>query len=315
MDDRVNPQMRAARERMDAAAAALPPISMVPPFEESRAINDRLSMMWVPGGPAMRRTEDRWVAVRGRRILCRLHHAVEESAPLPALVWFHGGGWVWSSIDTHDRLVREYAAGAGFAAVSVDYALSPEARFPQAVLECAAVVRHLAGHSAEWGIDPGRIVLGGDSAGGNLAFATALLLRDSGGPALRGLLTPYPVTDRDFTTPSYTEFAEGYGLTRAAMQAYWALYAPGEADAHNPLVAPLRADLRGLPPTLVQLAALDVLRDDGARMAERLREAGVDVTLEESAGMLHGFMRLMEGVDEAGAAVARAAQWLRRIAA
>ena len=261
----------------------------------------------------MAASSERWVFARGRRVLCRMHRPVEAET-LPVLIWFHGGGWVWSSIDTHDRLVREYAAAGGVATINVDYALSPEAKFPQALFECAEVVRRIAEDAEDWGIDPARILVGGDSAGGNLAFATALLLRDTGGPALRGILSPYPVCDAGCDTPSYREFDEGFGLTRAAMQAYWELYTRDPADRVNPLASPLRADLRGLPPVLIQVAALDVLRDDGLALARKLAEAGVDVTVETCPGVLHGFMRLSGAVGVARDAIARAGEWLRRIA-
>jgi acetyl esterase len=304
--------MRAARRKMDEQAAALPPVLTTEPLGPHRIVNEQLAMMWGEGGPAMAETSDRWIAARGRRVLCRLLRP-RLDARLPVLVWFHGGGWVFHSVDTHDRLVREYAAGADMAIVSVDYALAPEARFPRAVEECAEVVRVLAG--VDWGFDGGRIVLGGDSAGGNLALATALLLRDTGGPKLSGLLTPYPVTDADFTSPSYVEFAEGYGLTTAAMQAYWNLYLRDAADRLDPLAAPLRADLAGMPPTLIQLAELDVLRSDGERLAEKMRAAGVDVTLQTFKGVLHGFVRLTQAVAKSRQAVADAAAWLRTLTA
>ena len=307
---RWDPEMRQARAIMDAEAAKYPPVLPQEPFDAHRQVNDTLNMIWARGGPVMADTADRWVFARGRRVLCRLHRPRRDKV-LPVLVWFHGGGWVWSSVDTHDRLVREYAEGGEVAIVSVDYALSPEARFPQAVLECAAVVRHLAAHAPAWGIDPARILLGGDSAGGTLALAAALALRDGGGPALSGLLCAYPVTDCDFESPSYREFAEGFGLTRAAMQAYWNLYTRDPADRLNPLAAPLRGNQTGLPPTLIQVAELDVLRSDGERMAEAMRRDGVDVTLETYAGVLHGFMRLSSAVGKSRAAIASASAWLR----
>lgn len=314
MDERMNPDMRAARQRIEAAAAELPPVTLSGPLDASRAINDRLNLLWVEGGPVMHATSERWVFARGRRIQCRMHRPVADPT-LPVLVWFHGGGWVWSSIDTHDRLVREYAAAGRIAVFNVDYALSPEAKFPQALFECVDVVRAIAANAADWGIDPARILVGGDSAGGNLALATALLLRDTGGPSLAGILTAYPVTAADFTTASYHEFAEGYGLTRASMEAYWGLYTRDEADRRNPLAAPLLADPTGLPPVLIQIAELDVLRDDGAAMAERLIAAGVDTTFETCPGVLHGFMRLTGAVGEARDAIARAGKWLGRVTA
>jgi acetyl esterase len=306
-------QMRVVKQRQDALAAAHPPVT-VTNAAASRKVSETLTLVWAEGGPEMAVTEDRWIAVRGRRVLCRLHRP-NTAEILPVLVWFHGGGWVFSSIDTHDRLVREYAAAGQVATVSVDYALSPEAKFPQALFECAEVVRALADQAPAWGIDPARMAVGGDSAGGNLALATALLLRDAGGPALRGVLTAYPVTAADFSTSSYTEFAEGFGLTRAGMQAYWGAYTRDPADRLNPLAAPLLADVTGLPPTLIQLAELDVLHEDGRRLATKMQAAGVETTLEICPGVLHGFMRLSGHVDVARDAIARAGAWLRKIMA
>ena len=161
---------------------------------------------------------------------------------------------------------------APVAVVSVDYALSPEAKFPQALEECAAVVRFVSEHGADWGLDPARIFVGGDSAGGNLALATALLLRDTGGPALTGILANYPVSDSRLDTPSYREFgAGGYGLTTERMAFYWSVYVPHDIDRLHPLAAPLRADLTGLPPVMVLLAELDVLRSEGEALVAKLR--------------------------------------------
>jgi acetyl esterase len=222
-DHRLDPDMQALLAEQAAAAAKHPPVRLEVPLDPHRAVNDALSMRLAEGGPRLAESTDRWVAARGRRIFCRVHRPRTDRT-LPVLVYFHGGGWVWASVDTHDRLVREYAAGAEVAAVNVDYTLSPEARFPQAVEECAAVVRHLAAHGAEWGLDGSRILLGGDSAGGNLSLATALLLRDSGGPALSGVLATYPVCDSRLDTPSYQEFGTGFALTREKMALSWISY-------------------------------------------------------------------------------------------
>jgi acetyl esterase len=307
-----DPDMRAARDLMELAAAKYPPVQVAEPLDDHRRVNDTLQLVWARGGPAMAMTEDLWVFAHGRRVLCRLHRPT-AAGTLPALVWFHGGGWVWSSIDTHDRLVRELAAASGLAAISVDYALSPEARFPQALLECVGVLRRLAAEADGWGIDPARIVVGGDSAGGNLALAAALMLRDEGGPTLGGILAVYPVTELGADTASYRDFAEGYGLTAEAMRTYRDLYLRDPGDRTNPLAAPARADLASLPPTLIQLAELDVLRCDGEILAERMRAAGVDVTLETYPGVLHGFMRLSEAVGAARTGIASAGAWLRRV--
>jgi acetyl esterase len=271
-------------------------------------ISEKLALAWVDAEPVMAETREYWVLAQGRRVQCRVHRP-RTDRKLPVLVWFHGGGWVLHSIDTHDGLAREYAAAAEVAVVSVDYALAPEARFPKALLECASVVRQLA--DMDWGVDASRIVLGGDSAGGNLAFATALALRDSGGPALRGILALYPVVDCDFTLPSYQEYATGFGMTGASMHVFWDLYARDAADRLNPLASPLRANLAGMPRTLLQLAELDVLRSEGELMADKLRKAGADVTLQQYSGVLHGFVRLARFVAKARLAVDDAAVWLR----
>ena len=310
---RWDPEMRAAKQAMDAAAAQFPPVQLAEPLDQHRAVNEALQLAWARGGPPMEMTEDLWIFARGRRVLCRLHRP-RATGVLPVLVWFHGGGWVWASVDTHDRLVRELAAAGGVAVVSVDYALAPEAKFPQALLECVGVVRRLAAEAEAWGLDPSRLLLGGDSSGANLALATALVLREAEGPRPAGLLAVYPVTEPDFESPSYREFAEGYGLTTAAMRGYWDAYLRDAADRANPLAAPGRADLTGLPPTLIQLAELDVLRSDGENLATRLEAAGVECTRITYPGVLHGFMRLTEAVAAARIAVSDAGTWLRRVA-
>ncbi|HSU05797.1 MAG TPA: alpha/beta hydrolase [Acetobacteraceae bacterium] len=311
MHPKIDPDMRALLEQQAAEAAKYPPIRLEVPLEPHRVVNNILSMRLGVGGPDMADSADRWVDACGRRIFCRVHRPGTDRL-LPALVYFHGGGWVWGSVDTHDRLAREYAVGGGVGVVNVDYALSPEARFPQAAEECAAVVRHVVAHGAEWGLDGSRILIGGDSAGGNLALATALLLRDTGGPALRGILASYPVCDSRLDTRSYQEFGTGFSLTREKMAFYWSVYVPHAADRLHPLAAPLRAELAGLPPVRVQLAELDVLRSEGEALADRLRAAAVPVEYEVFAGMPHGFVRATGFVQKSRDAMAAATGWMRR---
>jgi acetyl esterase len=307
----MDPEMAQFQREGEEYAKNFPPVRVAIPLDPHRAVNDLLVMRIATGGPAMAETIDRWVAARGRRILCRVHRPRTDRL-LPVLIYFHGGGWVWSSIDTHDRLAREYSSAGEVAVVSVDYALSPEAKFPQALEECTAVTRYVSSHGAEWGLDPSALFVGGDSAGGNLALATALLLRDTGGPALRGVVAVYPVCDSAMDTASYREFGTGWGLTVERMAFYWDVYLPHAADRHHPLAAPLRADLAGLPPVLVQLAELDVLRSEGEALAAKLRAAGVTVELEIFPGVLHGFMRAMATVGKAREAVEKAAAFMRR---
>ena len=314
MTERSNwdPEMAAFTAAGEQEAKAYPPIRLEIPLEPHRRTNDALSMRTASGGPVLPDVSDRWVAARGRKIFCRVYRPRTDGI-LPVMVWFHGGGWVWASVETHDRLCREYAEAAGIAVVSVDYALSPEAKFPQAVEECAAVVRYIGAHGAAWGLDGSRILVGGDSAGGNLCLATSLLLRDQGGPALKGIVAYYPVCDSKFDTPSYQAFgAGGYGLNRQRMEFYWSVYATHEADRSHPLAAVLRADLSGLPPVLVHLAELDVLRSEGETLIEKLRAAGVTVEAETFPGLVHGFVRAGEFVGKAREAMAKATAFITR---
>ena len=206
------------------------------------------------------------------------------------MVHFHGGGWIQSSIDTHDRLAREYAAAGDVAVVSVDFALSPEARFPQAVEECAAVVRYLSDNGSAWNVDGSRILLGGDSAGRQSRpdHRAAVARQRRAGSA--GIQASYPVCDARLDTPSYQSYgAGGYGLTLEQMSAVWRWYVPHEADRMHPLAAPLRAYLTGLPPVLMVLAEMDVLRSEGEALIAKLLTAGVPVDTETFSGVCHGF--------------------------
>lgn len=310
---RWDPEMAAFTAAMEAEAAKHPPIRVELPLEPHRRVNDLLGMLTASGGPEMAERVDRIVEARSRRIFCRVYRPTDDRV-LPTLVYFHGGGWVWANVDTHDRMVREYAAAGQICVVSVDYALSPEAKFPQALEECAAVVRFVAERGPDWGLDPVRIVLGGDSAGGNLALATALLLRDTDGPPLRGILANYPVSDSRFDTDSYREFgAGGYGLNTERMAFYWQVYVPHDIDRLHPLAAPLRADLANLPPVMVLLAELDVLRSEGEALVAKLRAAGVPVESKTFGGVVHGFLRATGSVQKARDAVAMAGDWMQRI--
>jgi acetyl esterase/lipase len=311
----LDPDMQAWMDDQAKAAAAYPPIRLEVPLDPHRVTNDALAMRMAGGGPEMAKTADRWVFARGRRILCRVHRPHGVGPAAPALVYFHGGGWVWASIDTHDRLMRDYAAGAGVVVVGVDYALSPEAKFPQAAEECAAVVRWLGAHGADWGIDPARLLLGGDSAGGNLALATALLLRDEGGPATSGILATYPVCDSALDTASYRDYGAGLGLTIEKMAFYWSVYVPHAADRLHPVAAPLRADLAGLPPVRLQIAECDVLRSECEALDRKLRAAGVSVETSLYTGVVHGFVRCTDSVQKARDAMTATNAWLRRMAA
>lgn len=217
----------------------------------------------------------------------------EGPGPFPVLLYFHGGGWVVGSLDSHDDLCRSLCRRAGVLVVSVDYRLAPEERFPAGLQDASNALRWLAANAASLNGDPARLAVGGDSAGGNLATALALRTRDRGGPTIKHQLLLYPVAVRDFETPSYRRFAAGYGLTRANMMWFWEQYLATPEDALDPYAAPLQApDLAGLPPAFVVTAEFDVLRDEGEAYAAKLAAAGVDVRCVRYLGMNHGFARM-----------------------
>ena len=221
----------------------------------------------------------------------------------PIVVYFHGGGWVIGDLDGHDPSCRAITAQAGVIVMSVDYRLAPEHRYPAAADDAYAATAWAAEHAAELGGDPSRLVVAGDSAGGNLAAVTALRARDSGGPALALQVLIYPVTDVGQDTGSYQENAEGFFLTAAHMRWYWGCYLGPGGDGRGPYASPLRAvNLGGLPPAVVLTADCDPLRDEGNAYAERLRAAGVPVTANCYPGMFHGFFRLSDVLDQAAAA-------------
>lgn len=239
----------------------------------------------------------------------------EGPGPFPALVYFHGGGFVVGSLASGDPTCRALCHGASCVVVSVEYRLAPEHKFPAATDDCLVATRWLAAHAAELNADPARLAVAGESSGGNLAAVTALRLRDEGGPALRGQLLIYPVADYHTPpTPSYIANADGYLLTRAMMVWFWGHYLSDAGEANHPHAAPLRApDLSGLPAALVITAEFDPLRDEGERYAERLQQAGVPTQLARYDGMIHGFLLLSELFDEGRQAMEEAILWLRQL--
>ncbi len=272
----------------------------------------RVALMAPPA--AIAAVDERSIAGPGGPLRLRVYRP-QGNGPFPLLVFFHGSGFVLCSLDTHDGMCRNLCAGAGCVVVSVDYRLAPEHKFPAPLDDCLFATRWAAQHAAELSADGSRVAVAGDSAGGNLAAATALRLRDEGGPVLRGQLLIYPVTDY-YTpgTPSYRENAEGYGLTRDTMRWFWDHYLADPADAANPYASPLRAaTVAQLPPALVVTAEFDPLRDEGEDYAARLRAAGVPAQTSRWDGMNHGFFFWVGVVDKAGAAMAESCAWLRGI--
>jgi acetyl esterase len=237
----------------------------------------------------------------------RLYRAT-EAWPAPVVVFAHGGGWVLCDLDSHDPMCRTIANGAQAVVVAVDYRRAPEARFPAALDDVRAVLDWVVQNAAGLGVDPARIAVAGDSAGGNLAAAVALDARARGGPALAAQLLLYPVLDARMDTESYRLFGHGFGLEATSMAWYWNQYAPGESRRGDPLASPGHAgSLAGLPPAIIAAAECDPLRDEATAYAARLAAAGVPTWSRSYEGGFHGFLSLPPGLlavaDEALAEV------------
>lgn len=286
------------------------------PLDEAR-YQRMLSITAMNGQPEpVAHVEDRHVPSTGGDIPVRLF-VPEGERPFPVLVFFHGGGWVLSNVDTHDPLCRKIANRARCIVVSVEYRLAPEHKFPAAVEDCYAATCWVAEQAKTFGGDPARIAVGGDSAGGNLAAVVTLLARDEHGPQLMYQLLIYPATDY-FTSPesataSYHENGEGYFLTIEGMTRFWKHYLNSEDEGKDVRVAPLRAkDFSGLPPALVVTAEYDPLRDEGEMYAARLQEAGVPVIVKRYNGMIHGFFNMSALLDQGQKAIEEVSALLRK---
>jgi acetyl esterase len=301
----LHPQVAALLERV--ARSPLPLYHTVPPFVARRIYRDTRAAL-APKPPEV--TEVKLVVFDGSVAVRAYRPVLHET--LPALVFFHGGGWTIGDVDTHDVLCRQLAVGARCAVFSVDYRLAPENPFPAAVDDCFLATRYVHRNAGSLGVDPQRIAVGGDSAGGNLAAVVALLARDAGGPPLAYQLLIYPATDQRCEFPSHERNGEGYLLTNDGIRFFRAAYLPDPTSRSDwrasPLLAPSHA---GLPPAFVLTAGYDPLVDEGRAYAERLRAAGVEAAYKEYGDMVHGFVLFGGVVDAANAAVAECCARLR----
>jgi acetyl esterase len=304
----VTPEVRSILDMLEAVGET-PREQMTP--AELRQGYAALSMI---GSKAeMASVTDRTIPGPAGDIPVRIYVPTAEPGPHPVLVYFHGGGWVIGDVDTHDGTVRAVAEGSGATVVSVDYRLAPENPFPAAIDDCLAAVRWVADNAAALDVDPARLAVGGDSAGGNLAAVVAVELRDTPVHVCFQLLV-YPVTDGTMTRPSIDANAEGYFLTKDTMDWFWEQYV-GLGDRTGPRVSPVHLPddaLAGLPPALILTAEYDPLRDEGEAYAARLVGAGVPVTTCRYDGVIHGFFSLFDIVPEGKVAVDQACEELRR---
>ncbi|HEV2216532.1 MAG TPA: alpha/beta hydrolase [Candidatus Dormibacteraeota bacterium] len=275
----------------ETAALDLPSLAVQGPVEARRHNHDR--------APSLAGAVEEVALVRNGRLpgpAGELHYRLYSPLPdekLPALLYLHGGGWVYGDIDTHDSVCRGLARRADCAVLSLDYRLAPENPFPAAVEDAWAGLEWLHQHARDIGGDPDRLAVAGDSAGGNLSAVLALRARDRGGPRITAQVLIYPVTDCDFNTTSYREKATGYGLTSESMFWFWDNYVAEPARRTDPDASPMRAtDHRGLAPALIITCELDPLASEGVAYADLLERSGVSVEHIHELGMIHGYIRM-----------------------
>ncbi|ORL95826.1 alpha/beta hydrolase [Prescottella equi] len=306
LPDPPDPVLESAAQELADATAPHPRIYEVPP-EQGRAI---LADLQAGEGVPKPLVEEQWVNVdAGERgtVRTRIVRPV-GSGDLPVLIYIHGAGWVFGDEHTHDRLVRELAVGAGVAVVFPVYDRAPEAKYPVQIEQNYAVAQWVAKQGREYGLDTSRLAVCGDSVGGNMATVLALMAAERGDVDLRAQVLLYPVTDANFDTASYLQFADGYYLTRDGMKWFWDQYIPDPEQRGDVYASPLRASeerLAALPTTLVITDEADVLRDEGEAYAAKLRAAGVDVTAVRVEGMVHDFLMLDSLRDCRATVVAR----------
>lgn len=284
----LDPQIADIIEALDSG---FPPVHTMTGAQARAAIKARFRPAAQP--QPMASVEDATATGSSGDVAVRIYRPATSARPLPTLVWAHGGGWVFCDLDSHDELCRDIATRVPAVIVSVDYRRAPdEGQWPAAADDMFTATRWAAAHAADLGGAENLLLVGGDSAGGNLAAVTALMARDRGGPDLAGQVLLYPVIAADFDNESYRRFGAGHYNPRPALQWYWDQYVPAAADRVHPYASPLHADLCGLPPAITVVAGHDPLRDEGLAYAEALERAGVPTVTRYFEGGIHGFMTM-----------------------
>ncbi|WP_434656566.1 alpha/beta hydrolase [Pseudomonas sp. R3-56] len=260
---------------------------------------------------------EKTIQVDGQSISLTVVRPAGVKGELPAFMFFHGGGWVLGDFPTHERLVRDLVAGSGAVAVFVNYTPSPEAHYPVAINQAYAATKWVAENGKQINVDGKRLAVAGNSVGGNMAAVVALMAKDKGTPAIRFQALLWPVTDASFETASYNQFAEGHFLSKNMMKWFWDNYTTDAGQRNEIYASPLRAttaQLKGLPPALVQTAEADVLRDEGEAYARKLDAAGVPVTAVRYNGMIHdyGLLNVVSQVPAVRSAMLQASEELKQ---
>lgn len=305
----VDPELVAAGQLLQSRGLVAPDRTRAP-LSEVRAAVDRIGAFLGEGSAPLQRERDLSLPGPHGQVPCRLYLPDNAQNP-PLIVYAHGGGFMQGSLPSWDAVLRELVRQSGVAALSVDYRLSPEHRFPVAFEEIVAMVRLAAREGTGLGIDPTRLAVGGDSAGANLALAAALALRDAGEHALSFMLLIYGCFSTDTESPSWRRFGQGAGLSQTQMRWIWATYLERPEQRTDWRAAPLLADLKRLPPAHLVVGNLDPLLDDSQRLAARLKEADVPCELKVYEGLNHGFIRYGRLISAARRAVGDCAAALR----
>lgn len=264
------------------------PMEQMTPQEARQILTDAQQGGHLPAATV----SEKIIHVEGQEIRLKIVKPEGSSEKLPVFMFFHGGGWVLGDFPTHERLIRDLVQSSGAAAVYVDYTPSPEAQFPVAIHQAYAATKWVAEHGDEIGVEGNRLALVGNSVGGNMVAAVALQAKQFATPTIRYNVMLWPVTNAAFDNASYQQFSEGHFLTRNMMKWFWDNYTRRPEDRHSILASPLRADreqLKGFPPTLIQTAELDVLRDEGEAFGRQLDAAGVPVTVTRYTGLIHDY--------------------------
>jgi len=282
-----------------------------PPLPELRQqLRTMVTLMDEPA-PPLARIEDIRVPGAAGEIPARIYAPRRGGAPLPAVTYFHGGGWVQGDLETHHGLCARLAKHAEALVVAIDYRLAPEHKFPAAVEDCLAAYRWMRTRGQDLGADTARIAVAGDSAGGNLSAVVSQLAAAAGAPVPACQVLIYPAVDFSLETPSHRELADGHVIPRDRILWYSEQYLRSEADKADVRASPLRApSLAGQPPALIVTGGFDPLRDEGTAYADRLREAGVDVVYREYPGQIHAFVSLTRAIPQGMAATLEIADYL-----
>jgi len=308
--DALHPQMRAIVDM--ASATPLPALPSLSPAAARAQDAEHYDAYWNAEAPALAAVAERRVPGAGGAIALRFYDP-GVAKPAPCLVYLHGGGFVLGGLDSHDRVCRELALAGGVLVAAVDYRLAPEHRFPEPLEDCVAAVAGIAAAGVGWGIDPARLGVGGDSAGGNLALATLLALRDRGGPKLRAGLLVYGMFSADPDLDSRRRFGDGSLLLSAAdIEWFWDCYLANPAQRQDPRAAPLLAELGGLPPLYVAAAALDPLLDDSLQLVDRLKRAGQPHDFRLWPGLTHSSFQMTRRLEPMRGYIAEIGAFLKR---